>query len=186
MLQCTIKRDKSGFNRLYPKYFLHLSTGNQAFLLAGKKRPKNKTSNYLISMSQKDLNVKSSNFVGKLRSNFLGTEFNVYSPGLNPKKRAANVTNTREQMGVVLYQSNILGSKGPRKMRVLLPAVNPQGEHVIWKPRNKNDGMLQKYKAGDTTGMFVFYNKPPKWNEHVQAFVLNFNGRVDKASVKNF
>jgi hypothetical protein len=42
-----------------------------------------------------------------------------------------------------------------------------------------------------------FFNKPPKWNERmnsilnltsleVQAFVLNFNGRVDKASVKNF
>lgn len=31
-----------------------------------------------------------------------------------------------------------------------------------------------------------FFNKPPKWNEQVQAFVLNFNGRVDKASVKNF
>ena len=44
-----------------------------------------------------------------------------------------------------------------------------------------------------------FFNKPPKWNDctiniiitylfyiEVQAFVLNFNGRVDKASVKNF
>lgn len=45
-----------------------------------------------------------------------------------------------------------------------------------------------------------FFNKPPKWNDRnkyfhnlkyyfhieVQAFVLNFNGRVDKASVKNF
>ena len=96
MLQCTIKRDKSGFNRLYPKYFMHLSGMNQEFLLVGKKRPKNKTSNYLISMGEKDLNVKSQNFVGKLRSNFLGTEFNIYSPGMNPKKRSANVTNTRE------------------------------------------------------------------------------------------
>ena len=34
--------------------------------------------------------------------------------------------------------------------------------------------------------MKTFFNKPPKWNEHVQAFVLNFNGRVDKPSVKNF
>ena len=34
--------------------------------------------------------------------------------------------------------------------------------------------------------MQFFYKKPPKWNEQVQAFVLNFNGRVDQASVKNF
>ena len=45
------------------------------------------------------------------------------------------------------------------------------------------------------SNLMLFFNKPPKWNEckhmkiksiEVQAFVLNFNGRVDKASVKNF
>lgn len=48
--------------------------------------------------------------------------------------------------------------------------------------------MLACYKdqRGNFNNMQIFYNKPPKWNEHVQAFVLNFNGRVDKASVKNF
>ena len=29
-------------------------------------------------------------------------------------------------------------------------------------------------------------NKPPRWNEQVGAYVLNFNGRVTMASVKNF
>jgi len=29
-------------------------------------------------------------------------------------------------------------------------------------------------------------NKYPTWNEKVKAFVLNFNGRVSKPSVKNF
>lgn len=32
----------------------------------------------------------------------------------------------------------------------------------------------------------LLHNKPPKWNEKVAAFVLNFNGRVTMASVKNF
>ena len=51
-------------------------------------------------------------------------------------------------------------------------------------------------KQGKTENLVFFFNKPPKWNERniknnkqtieVQAFVLNFNGRVDKASVKNF
>ncbi len=37
-----------------------------------------------------------------------------------------------------------------------------------------------------------FINKPPEWKEckhydtELQAYVLNFNGRVEKASVKNF
>eukprot|EP00959_Pyramimonas_sp_CCMP1952_P379531 7950155-Pyramimonas_sp.AAC.1 len=29
-------------------------------------------------------------------------------------------------------------------------------------------------------------NKPPKWNEQMQAYCLNFHGRVKLASVKNF
>ena len=29
-------------------------------------------------------------------------------------------------------------------------------------------------------------NKPPQWNEETKSYVLNFNGRVSIASVKNF
>ena len=32
----------------------------------------------------------------------------------------------------------------------------------------------------------MLQNKSPSWNEHVHAYVLNFNGRVTQASVKNF
>lgn len=32
----------------------------------------------------------------------------------------------------------------------------------------------------------LLINKPPRWNEHIGAYVLNFNGRVTMASVKNF
>ena len=42
------------------------------------------------------------------------------------------------------------------------------------------------FRSGSNENIMFFFNKPPKWNEQVQAFVLNFNGRVDKASVKNF
>jgi tubby-related protein 1 len=31
-----------------------------------------------------------------------------------------------------------------------------------------------------------FINKPPDWDDNLQAYVLNFKGRVTKASVKNF
>ncbi|EER14857.1 conserved hypothetical protein, partial [Perkinsus marinus ATCC 50983] len=31
-----------------------------------------------------------------------------------------------------------------------------------------------------------YVNKNPKWNDNLRAFVLNFNRRVTKASVKNF
>ncbi len=163
-LQCTIRRERSGFNRLYPKYFLFTSD-TRAFLLAGKKRPGNKTSNYLMSMNEKELKTKSPAYMGKVRSNFMGTEFTVYDKGLNPKRKAATIETFREELAIVMYQSNLLGAKGPRKMRVLLPAVNVEGERYRWKPASKDLSMLNKYKAGDLTGMFDFFNKPPKWNE---------------------
>ena len=34
--------------------------------------------------------------------------------------------------------------------------------------------------------MVVMRNKPPKWNDQLGAYCLNFNGRVTHASVKNF
>jgi tubby-related protein 1 len=61
-------------------------------------------------------------YLGKLRSNFLGTEFYLYDTGENPSK-AKNFANVREQHGVIQYETNVLGSKGPRRMKVLLPKV---------------------------------------------------------------
>ena len=47
--------------------------------------------------------------------------------------------------------------------------------------------MLERYKsAQDDDEVQVLKNKPPKWNDQVGAYVLNFNGRVTRASVKNF
>lgn len=34
--------------------------------------------------------------------------------------------------------------------------------------------------------LLVLHNRQPKWNEQLQAFCLNFGGRVTEASVKNF
>ena len=47
------------------------------FLMCSKKRPNNATSNYLVSMEAGDLGRNSRNFLGKLRANFVGTEFQV-------------------------------------------------------------------------------------------------------------
>ena len=45
------------------------------FLMCSKKRPNNAASNYLVSMEAGDLDRNSRNFLGKLRANFVGTEF---------------------------------------------------------------------------------------------------------------
>jgi tubby-related protein 1 len=84
VVQCYIRRNKSGTNKLFPIYSLFLKEGD-VFLMASRKRPKNKTSNYLITMDQHDMNRSGSAYLGKLRSNFVGTEFQIFDDGVNPK-----------------------------------------------------------------------------------------------------
>merc|ERR1719223_1314180 len=88
---------------------------------------------------------------------------------------------------VTRVPSNLFGARGPRKMRVCVPRVREDGTRVTWRTsNNKNEDMLQKCKEEDHTNLTYLINKPPRWNEQVGAYVLNFNGRVTMASVKNF
>ena len=111
-IKMTIERNKSGFARLWPKYSLSLSDGNK-FLLSGKKRGANATSNYLISLDQEKLDKKSNGYLGKCRSNFLGTEFYIFDTGKNPNKNKGKpVEENRCQHGVVQYETNVQALKG--------------------------------------------------------------------------
>lgn len=42
----------------------------------------------------------------------------------------------RKELGVILYEPNVLGTKGPRKMKVLLPALDLEGRRALFKPMN--------------------------------------------------
>jgi tubby-related protein 1 len=128
------------------------------FLMCGKKRSGQKTSNYLISMSEGDLRRTSNNYLGKLRANFVGTEFRIYDNGSNPDDVDHDDPNSgdslRQEMGVVQYESNVLGSRGPRKMQVGLPEVDQKsGEQVVFQPSKKQETMMGKLKKRDFTHM---------------------------------
>jgi len=175
---------------MYPEYQLYMKEGDR-FLMAGKKRPKNRTSNYIISMDSRDFSRKSGNFIGKLRANFVGTEFQIFDKGLNPKNSdpdslTVNGSSIREELGAVLYASNVLSSRGPRKMKVAIPTVKTDGSRLTARPEKKSEEILTRFKDRDMTGLTELINKPPRWNEQVGAYVLNFKGRVTMASVKNF
>jgi tubby-related protein 1 len=184
-VRTTISRVKSGLSMLWPKYTLNLSDSNK-FLLAGKKKSGSATSKYVISSNSNQMEKNSGGYLGKVRSNFLGTEFTIFDNGKGPKKAEQQKNNLRTQQGVVQYETNVLGSKGPRRMKVLLPNVDLQGQQHSWRPLDNEHTIQEQFKINNTENIMFFFNKPPKWNEQVQAFVLNFNGRVDKASVKNF
>ena len=91
----------------------------------------NQTSNYMITIEQKKFEKDSNGYLGKVRSNFLGTEFCLFDSKENPKKTAPN-EEPRQQLGVVQYETNVLGSKGPRRMKVLMPMVSQDGKPMSW------------------------------------------------------
>lgn len=80
----------------------------QVFLLAGRKRKKSTTSNYLISTDPTDLSRGGESFVGKLRSNLLGTQFTVYNNGRSPFKSFNEQDIPREELAAIIYVSQRL------------------------------------------------------------------------------
>ncbi len=46
--------------------------------------------------------------------------------------------------------------------------------------------MIARFKTGNRDNMLYLINKPPTWNVALEAYVLNFSGRVTMPSVKNF
>uniref|UniRef100_A0A5B6Z388 Putative Tubby like protein 3 isoform 1 n=1 Tax=Davidia involucrata TaxID=16924 RepID=A0A5B6Z388_DAVIN len=224
LIQCYIKRNRSA-----QTYHLYLGL-NQAsnddgkFLLAARKCRRPTCTDYIISLNADDVSKGSSTFIGKLRSNFLGTKFTIYDA--QPPNAGAKVTKCRSTrlvglkqispkvpagnypVGNILYELNVLGSRGPRRMRCFMdaipataiePGVAPtQTEFLLSNMdsfpslsffRSKSTRM-ENFQSGPLStqkdGMLVLKNKAPRWHEQLQCWCLNFNGRVTVASIKNF
>jgi tubby-related protein 1 len=208
ILECRIIRDRGGLSKFHPKYTLATESG--VHLLSSKKRSGNKTSNYAIMMDQNaNFDKDDDGYLAKLRSNFVGSEFSLFGRGLNPskvknKEIGQAISEVRPELGVIMYMSTLWGKKprGPRKMQVVVPFVTPRGDVIESRPLTDDGGLMTVARSlpprpdgpaarhptpnpsRDTCELF--HNKPPKWNDTIGAFVLNFNKRVTMASVKNF
>uniref|UniRef100_A0A673J8Z0 Si:dkey-220f10.4 n=1 Tax=Sinocyclocheilus rhinocerous TaxID=307959 RepID=A0A673J8Z0_9TELE len=190
-IQCRITRDRRGVEKgIFPTYYLHMEKedGKKGFLMAGRKRKKCKTSNYLISIDPTDLSRDTESYIGKLRSNVLGTKFTVYDNGENPERKPfIKETDTlRQELAAIFYEKNVLGFKGPRKMTVIIPGMHENDERVVIRPKSELESLLTRYENGNKENLVTLVNKSPSWNEQTQSYVLNFHGRVTQASVKNF
>ncbi|XP_037397049.1 tubby-related protein 1 [Pygocentrus nattereri] len=186
-VKCKVTRDKRGMDRgFYPTYYLHLDNDKKVFLLAGRKRKKSATSNYLISIDATDLSRGGDNFIGKLRSNLMGTKFTVFDNGLNPDRALRDLSNARQELAAIIYETNVLGFKGPRKMTVIIPGMDEDSERVPIRAQSENDGLLMRFQNRQMDNLIELHNKTPVWNDDTASYVLNFSGRVTQASIKNF
>ncbi|XP_076918248.1 tubby-like F-box protein 6 [Bidens hawaiensis] len=139
LIQCFIKRKRST-----QTYFLFLSltqalADDGKFLLAARKFRRPTCTDYIISLHADDMSKGSSRYIGKLRSNFLGTRFIVYD-GLPPHD-GAKMAKSRSTRSVgpaqvaprvpagsypvahISYELNMLGSRGPRRMQCTMDPI---------------------------------------------------------------
>lgn len=182
-VQCEIHRKKTGFLGKYPTYEARMAPtmGDYAslFLMYAKRQSGNTTSNYHITMDRLNIDSNSKCFLGKVRSNFAGTEYVVYDDGVSPRKAGTSHRNARMEIGGIIYDTKIVPTH-PRGMVVTLPSA-PVAAHsagVI--------GIMNRYRNNDFDGTFLLKQKQPQWSPKTQSYNLNFYGRVKKPSVKNF
>ncbi|XP_009629482.1 tubby-like F-box protein 8 isoform X1 [Nicotiana tabacum] len=139
-IQCFIRRDKA--NTTY-QLFLCLSPAllveNGKFLLSAKRNRRTTCTEYVISMNADNISRSSRSYIGKLRSNFLGTKFIIYDtqppynsssippPGgsrrFNSKKVSPKVPTGTYKIAQVTYELNVLGTRGPRRMNCVMHSV---------------------------------------------------------------
>jgi len=189
-VKCRVTRDKRGLDVLgYPIYKMVIDDGsspeNSKLVLAARKRKKAKTSSYLISTSADDLRKDSPSYVAKVRSNVMGTRFVSYDNGKRPEQSIMR-NEIRQEFCAIIYEQNVLGFKGPRKMTIVLPKCDENRNRKEFRPLSDKTSLLGTFDEGNLEDITVHHNRQPQWNESTQSYVLNFNGRVSQASVKNF
>ncbi|CAL9174106.1 unnamed protein product [Musa hybrid cultivar] len=156
-IQCYIKRDKSKLTyRLYLCLSPSVLVETGKFLLSAKRNRRTTCTEYIISMDAANISRSSYSYIGKLRSNFLGTKFVIYDtqppyngaalcpPGRTShrfsKKVSPKVPSGSYSIAQVTYELNVLGTRGPRRMHCVMysiPASSLEpGRTVPGQPEN--------------------------------------------------
>ncbi|RZC58898.1 hypothetical protein C5167_006204, partial [Papaver somniferum] len=139
-IQCFIKRE-----RATSTYHLYLGLNpallgeNGKLLFAARKVRRATITDFVISLVSDDFSRASNTYIGKLRSNFLGTKFTVYDS--QPPCDAAVQSNCRSNrrihakqvsprvpagnynVATISYELNVLRSRGPRRMQCTMHSI---------------------------------------------------------------
>ncbi|GJN13716.1 hypothetical protein PR202_gb00452 [Eleusine coracana subsp. coracana] len=113
---------------------------NGKFLLSAKKTSRPTCTEYTIFMNADNISRSNKMYIGKLRSNLLGTKFVIYDT--QPPCNAANVsqpgktshrfysrkvspkaTSKTYNIAQVSYELNVLGTRGPRRMNCVMHSI---------------------------------------------------------------
>ncbi|XP_058076211.1 tubby-like F-box protein 3 [Magnolia sinica] len=138
LLPCFIKRNRS--TQTYHLYLGLTQALNDSgkFLLAARKCRRPTYTDYIISLDADDMSKGSGTYIGKLRSNFLGTKFTIYdghphAGAMVTKSRSMRLVGLKQvtprvpagnyPVARIAYELNVMGSRGPRRMQCVMDSI---------------------------------------------------------------
>lgn len=136
-IQCFIRRDRA--TSTYLLYFGLTPSENKRtkLLLAAKKIRRATSTDFVISLLADDFSKSSNTYLGKLRSNFLGTKFVIYdsqppndvvvqsnsSQRFQSKQVSSRQPPLKYSIATVTYELNVLRTRGPRRMQCIMHTI---------------------------------------------------------------
>ncbi|KAG8043988.1 hypothetical protein GUJ93_ZPchr0458g22610 [Zizania palustris] len=200
VIQCFIKRDKS---KLTYHLYLCLSSAvldeTGKFLLAAKRRRRTSHTDYIISVDSKNISRSSNGYIGKLRSNFIGTKFIIYdtqppynagtlcsqeqsSRRLSSRKVSPKVPTGSYPIIQVNYELNVLGTRGPRRMQCAMhsipaSAVEPGGI-VPGQPKELLPRLFEESFRSSTATSFSKYSTADHLTDFSSSRFSEFGGGI--------
>lgn len=208
MSQCCIIRKKSIsiYTILYYIYiastqynfFIQLNDDSEVLLMTATKQ-RCRTPNYhIFDMTRytgSKLSKKSGNYLGKIRCNFNSTELTIYGRDSfdddddSSDKKKKNKDILKPEYGAakffdVDFEPDLKGAM-PRYIEIVLPSIAVNDRVIPYQPKYKDETLLSLLSdKGVKEGMHELQVKEPAYKNG--SYRLNFHGRVNVSSVKNF
>jgi hypothetical protein len=101
-LEFVVRRDRNGLSKkVYPRFDLTLAS-NSMFILASQKMNAIGAAHYNITTEWEKMDKETPGYLGKLRADLVGVEYNLFGVGQNPSTQLPDQM-LREQFGAVYY-----------------------------------------------------------------------------------
>ncbi|KAE9606689.1 putative transcription factor TUBBY family [Lupinus albus] len=138
-IQCFIRRNRETSTFLLYLGLVPLEKETDKMLLAAKKIRRARGTDFVISLVANEFSRSSNTYVGKLRSNFLGTKFTIYDnqppyeAGVQPNSRSSRRFHSNQVsprvpvcnyvVSTIAYELNVLRTRGPRRMHCTMNSI---------------------------------------------------------------
>ncbi|KAK4764136.1 hypothetical protein SAY87_013574 [Trapa incisa] len=138
-IQCFIRRDRATSTYFLCYGLVPSEYDRDKLLLAARKIRRVTCTDYIISLAPDVFSRSSNTYIGKLRSNFIGTNFTMYdsqppcegdfqSSRWFNKKTHSNQISAKAPLchysiGTVFYEVNVLQRRGPRRMNCIMESI---------------------------------------------------------------